>query len=334
MDRLTVLFAATTVALGATTIWLGQKYFSEREHRASLAERVATLESALYQASDRDTPGSTSTPEGGLGLSGTTTEPEASPTAPPLGGADVLIALARYRDSETRLLQNAQYRDRWLVMKTLQLRETYADLQRLLDLSDTEFEAFLATMAQFELEQTLRDLEAPIQIGLGTAASQKYFADADAARRQALRDALGDAHYQTWAEDQRTLEGRRELERWRIKLATSGMPLTPDQAKDLLPILVEQQQRIAALPHPGAVAGAAARARARAEPTAESDAILALERRIDAQADINAWFDDALSDILKPEQRTRMTAAVNSDVERQRAQLELDRLRSTEPGNP
>jgi len=113
-------------------------------------------------------------------------------------------------------------------------------------------------------------------------------ASAHAARRQALRDALGDAHYRTWAEDQRTLEGRRQLERWRIKLATSGMPLTPDQAKDLLPILVEQQQRIAALPHPGAVAGAAARARARAEPTAESDAFLALERRIDAQADINA----------------------------------------------
>jgi hypothetical protein len=328
MDRLTVLFAATTVALGATTTWLGQKYFSEREHRQALAESVATLESALYQASDHDTPGSTSTPESGLGLSGTTTAPESSPTAPPLGGADALIA--RYRESETRLLQNEQYRERWLALTMLRLRQTYADLQRLLGLSDAEYESFLTTMAQFELEQTQRNLEAPLQTGLDPgeriAASREQRTQAEAARRQALRDALGDARYRQWADQQRTLPGRQELERWQGELARAGTPLTPEQAEDLLPILVEHQQRIAALPQPAALLG-----RALSTPSGSANALLELERRVDAQSDINAWFGDALTGLLTPAQRDLLTTTGNRDVELQRAELEISRFRFANP---
>ena len=216
-------------------------------------------------------------------------------------------------------------------MKTLQLRQTYADLQQVLGLSDAEFDVFLAKMTQFELEQTLQNLDAPIDRDLTReeriAASSQLAAQTEAARRLTLHDALGDARYRQWADHQRLLPARNELARWQTELARAGTPLTPTQSQSLLPILVEQQQRIAALPHPAALA-------AQAAATRTPDQTPASEQRIDAQADINAWFGDALSAVLTPQQREHVTAVGLGEIELQRAQLELDRARLADQGSP
>jgi hypothetical protein len=216
---------------------------------------------------------------------------------------------------------------------TLHLRRTYADLQRLLGLSDAEYADLMATMAQLELEQALRSWEVPqdqnLDLATRVAAARQQSMNVETARRQVLRDALGESKYRQWIDYQRTADGRQELERWRIELATAGLSLTPNQAQDLLPILVEHQQRIAALPPP-----AVALARAHATSAGASSALQEAERDIASRADINAWLGDAVTGILTAEQRELITASGNSDIELRRAQLELDRLRIAAQEDP
>ena len=324
MDRLTALFATTTIALGFTSVWFAWQLSAERE-------RAAKLESALDRVAGNAAPEAHSSSAVDPDPSGTPAEPDSFQTAPQRHDADQW--LARFRVNEAKLLRNTLYRERWLTMRTLQLRRTYTDLQGLLGLSDVEYADFLATIAQFELEQTLRNYEAPLEQGLDTAgriaAARQQAASTETARRQALRDALGDSQYRRWLDYQRTAEGRQELERWRIQLSTAGLSLTADQAQDLLPILVEHQQRITALPNPAVVL-----ARAQATSTGASSALQEAERDIASRADINAWLGDALIGILTAEQRELMTATGNYEIELRRAQLELARLRIEDQGNP
>lgn len=329
MDRLTVLFAATTVALGATSVWFAQQLASERARADLLAGRVAALESALDPMPGSSKPAVDPTPVVDPIARDAPTEPTASRTVSQSHDTD--MRFARFRSNEVQLLRNPQYRESWLANMTLHLRRIYADLQRLLGLSDTEYEAFLAIMAQFEHEQALRGFEAPRQTSLDLAAritaARQQSADAETARRQVLRDALGEAQYREWVDHQRTAAGRRELEHWRIELATAGLSLTPDQAQELLPILVEHQQRMATVPQRSVLPD-----RADATPASASSVLLDAERSIASRADINAWFDDALTGVLTAEQRELITANGNHDIEIRRAQLELDRLRYTEQG--
>lgn len=327
MDRLTVLFAATTVAFGATSAWFAQQLFAERQQAASLAERIVALESARDQVSGRPMARANSTPADHpepSGVPGVPGGPDAS-RAPP-GSRGAFERLNQFRSAEAQLLRNAQYRERWLAMTTLQLQRTYADLRRLLGLSDTEYASFLATMAQFELEQTLRNFEAPLEkrtdLARRLASAQQTLADMQAARRQALRDALGEAQYRQWVDHERTAPGREELERWRMELAVAGQPLTPGQAEGLLPILVEHQRRINALPIDAALV-----ARALATSGDASSALVESERHIASRAEINAWLGDTLRGVLTVEQRDLMTSDGQREIELSRAQLELNRLR-------
>jgi hypothetical protein len=329
MDRLTALLAATAVALGATALWFAQQSANEHDRASALAARLTALESALAEAHRVATPKLTRLADSDVAPTAATVEPPVPHTATL---SDRLgTTLVQYRESEAHRLRSPQYRERWLAMKTLQRRQTYADLQQVLGLSDAEFDAFLATMTQFELEQTLQNLEAPLDRELTRdqrrAASRQLAAQAEAARRQALRNALGDTRYRQWADHQRLVPARHELTRWQTELAQAGTPLTPSQSQSLLPILVEQQQRIAALPDPAALAGQAA-------ATRPPDQTPALEQRIDAQADINAWFGDALSAVLTPQQREHVTAVGLRELELQRSQLELDRARFADQGGP
>jgi hypothetical protein len=331
MDRRAKLFAATTVTLGVTSAWLALQLSNERERAAMLAERVAVLEASREPLSGSREAEADTTPATDRDPSATPAEPDSSQIA--LQRRDTEAWLARFRANQAKLLRNTLYRERWLTMRTLQLRRTYTDLQGILGLSDVEYANFLATIAQFELEQTLRNYEAPLEQGLDTAgriaAARQQAASTETARRQALRDALGDSQYRQWLDYQRTAEGRQELERWRIQLATAGLSLTADQAQDLLPILVEHQQRITALPNPAVVL-----ARAQATSTSASSALQEAERDIASRADINAWLGDALAGILTAEQRELITAAGNHDIELRRAQLELDRLRIAAQEDP
>lgn len=331
MDRLTVLFATTTVALAAASVWFAHQLFNERERADQLAGRVAALETGLGQRSDRSRPAVDSTPAVNPNTSGTPTEPNASHTVPQSLDADTRIT--QFRVNEALLLRNPEYRERWLTVMALNLRRIYSDLQRLLGLSEAEYGALLANMAQFELEQALRSFEAPRHTGLDLAAqiaaARQQSMDTEAARRQVLRDALGEAQYRQWADHQRTAQGRQDLERWRFDLATAGLPLTPDQAQELLPILAEHQRRMATVSQPTVLLG-----RTHATTTAASSALAEAERSITSQADVNAWLDDALTGILTAEQREVIAAAADHDIELRRAQLELDRLRLAEQGKP
>lgn len=217
---------------------------------------------------------------------------------------------------------------------TLHLSRTYADLQRLVGLSDAEYADFLTTMAQLQLEQTLRSWEVPrdqsLDLTARFAAARQQSMDAETARRQVLRDTLGESKYRQWIDHQRTAEGRRQLEHWRTEFATAGLSLTPDQAQDLLPILVEHQHRIAALPPPTSVPVV----RAHTTTAGAANALLEAERRIASEADITAWLGDAVTGILTPEQRELMTATGNHEIEFRRAQIELERLRLAERQKP
>lgn len=327
MERLTVLFAATTLALGATSAWLSQQLSSERRQAASLAERAASLESAGVRGGDQPVPGANPTHADGAAASGLPAGPDASRAHP--AGSDALQRLAQLRINESRLLRDPRYRERWLAWMSLRLRASYADLQRSLGLSDTEYESFLATLAHFELEQTLRSYDVPLDKHLDPAerlaAARQAIADKQTARRQVLRDSLGEARFRQWVDHERTAEGRQDLERWRIELAVAGQPLTPDQAQDLLPVLVEYQRRVNALPNDAALA-----ARALANSVDASSAIVDSERHISSRAEINAWLGDALSGVLTMEQRDLITSAGQREIELSRAQLELNRLRLEE----
>jgi hypothetical protein len=332
MDRLTALFATTTIALGVTSVWFAWQLSAERERAALSAERVAALESALDRVSGNTVSDAQSSTAVDPAPSATPAEPDSSQIA--LQRRDTEARLARFRLNEAKLLRDTQYRERWLTMRTLELRRTYTDLQRLVGLSDAKYADFLATMAQLELEQELRRWEAPqdrsLDLNARFTAARQQSMDAETARRQVLRDTLGESKYRQWIDHQRTAEGRQRLERWRTEFATAGLSLTPDQTQDLLPILVEHEQRIAALPTPNSVPVV----RAHTTTAGAANALLEAERRIASEADINAWLGDAVTGILTPEQRELMTATGNYEIELRRAELELERLRLVEQQKP
>lgn len=331
MDRRAILFAATTVTLGVTSAWLALQLSNERERAALLAERVAVLETSPERLSGSPEAEAGPTPTADRDPSGTPAESPAAQTASQRHDTDA--RLARLRVNEAELLRNTRYRERWLTTMTLHLRRTYADLQRHLGLSDAEYADFLAAMAQLQLEQALRSWEVPqdqsLDLAERVAAARQQSMNAETARRQLLRDTLGESKYRQWIDYQRTAEGRQQLEQWRTEFATAGLSLTRDQAQDLLPILVEHQQRIAALP-PTSVA----LVRTHTTTAGAANALLEVERRIASEADINAWLGDAVTGILTPEQRELMTATGNHEIEFRRAQLELERLRLAEQQHP
>ena len=331
MDRRAILFAATTITLGVISAWLALQLSNERARAAMLAERVAVLETSPARSSGSPEAEADPTPAAIRDPSGTPAESPTSQTASQRHDTDARIA--RLPASHLTLLRNTQYRERWLTRTTLHLRRIYADLQLHLGLSDAEYADFLATMAQLQLEQALRSWEVPQDQSLGpaarVAAARQQSMDAETERLQVLRDTLGESRYRQWIDYQRMAEGRQQLEHWRTRFATAGLSLTPDQAQDLLPILVEQQQRIAALPPTSVTL-----VRAHTTSAGAASALLEAERRIASLSDINAWLGDALTGILTPEQRELMTATGNHEIEFRRAQLELERLRLAEQQEP
>lgn len=324
MDRLTVMLATTTLVFGATTAWLAKQLSSERQHSASVSERMVELESARDRASGRPMPGADSTSAADGGPSDLPAEPNAPRSH--AGRAGAVEAFTQFRLSEAQRLRSPRYRESWLAMTALSLRRTYPDLQRILGLSEAEYADFLETMAQFELELTLRNYELALEnrrdLAERLTASHRALTEAQDARRLALRDALGETRFQQWIDHQRTAQGRQELERWRIELAVAGQPLTQDQAQDLLPILVEHQKRSNALPNDAALI-----ARALVNSADASSALVESERHIASRAEINEWLGDALIGVLTAEQRDLMTRSGQREIELSRAQLELNRLR-------
>lgn len=332
MDRLTALLAVAAIALGATTLWFAQRYFAERDRATALAVHVSSLESALEQEVRQAPSRRTQTPAADP-TAGQTRIPDAAGT----GGANE--ALLNVREREAQLMRNAQYRDRWLTMQTLRLRGTYAELQHLLGLSDSEFDVLLSRMTQFELEAAMRQLDNPLDPDTAPDAMlgvlHRRAADVDAARQQALRDALGDTRYRRWTDYQQTLPGRLELARWESTLALAGAPLTQEQAQSLLPVLVEQQRRLAELPNATFyVTGSRAGSLGAAVDRAARDELQQVQRRIDAQAEITGWLTRSLPEMLTPQQRELIIAHGNRELDRQRAQLDLSRLRFGDPKDP
>jgi hypothetical protein len=238
MNRVTVLFAFTTVAFGVSSMYVAQKLRAERLRADTLQDRVTQFEQAARAAEARET------------RSTSTTRPQDLKDAP--------APIARKKsdppdtnrgwDGEkfSRRLTNPTYRAAQIAYLRLEMEQKYPDLAEALNLRPDEADQFLDLLAT----QALSEREHEIKINDdGKVSDQTVVSRRQASEeRRRVADAervalLGEAKLLEWNQYEKSLGARAQVRELQMLLAESNFPLRDDQFGPLVAALAAEQQR-------------------------------------------------------------------------------------------
>jgi hypothetical protein len=255
MNRFVLIFFASSVALGATTLHLVRELREERAAGLQLKARVAELERTRAHAPSPP-PATPFTVVEHPASPATTPSTSAPPSrAAPAIAASVLPAnitkeqrLRMVRESmeqQRALLRDPEYREAMRLQQKAMLPSMYPDLAAELDLTTEQTDALMSLLA----EQAIRGMERdrPFFEGQPDPATMQELArdqqELQSAYDNEVRDLLGEDKWRAWNEYRSTMGVRHEVMQMRTTLATTGAPLEESQVKPLQRALLEAQQR-------------------------------------------------------------------------------------------
>ena len=294
MNKATAMLTATTLMLGATSVYLLHALQAERTRHAPVT--AAGPDASAVAEAPRQTTIAIATQDEDLSHFTTPVDPKArtSPVKVP----------ARVKNRTHTAAQLAYFR--------LLMQKEYPDLAMAVGLQPEEAAAFFELLAR----QRAREAEDAMKRGSRTKADGGDWQKEQETDRAEQAAFLGEARATEWQKYLDSLGSRAEVRELRMQLADSDYPLRGNQYGSLVTLLAEEQRR-----HNGEREQLRRGQRDAANPTYQ-ETIDYLDKRFTLIEESLARRGRAAASILDSEQLRRYQAML--DHERLRAQVEYD----------
>jgi hypothetical protein len=263
MKPLIPILVVATTSLAVASVQFARQASAQRERadaelvlRQKQDTRIAELERsqarlqrelALAQADDGDAaPVAAAVPETG-------------PPPPPranvrLGGAFASLEPAQSKPSRTEFfgprMESPAARNFMRTRLKSSLKRTYEDVGPALGLSQEKANQLLDLLADQQSRNFGRP--PPTEDGQPVQDLQKYYRDQQVKNNAEITALIGQDKVDEWADYQKSLPDRAQLDQVREQLDTAGVPMTDSQRTELLTALSEERER---LPRPTYTAG-------------------------------------------------------------------------------
>ena len=250
-----------------------------------------------------------------------------SPLRPPQPASATESVPAEKNDSEqpgfgkalSRMLQDPDTKKFMLDQQRLMMEQMYRPLIKKLGLSPEESNQFRELLADNAARST--DQAAALFDGGGTT-NRAEAARALSAEKQnfeaQLKQLLGEGRYAMYQEYQQTVGERAQLNQFRMQLAESPNPLTDQQTEQLLAVMKEEKQNVAAS------SGASIRTQ---EPSSLPAMLSAdsLEKALQSQETVNQRVYQRAGQVLAPDQLQTFEKFQTSQLNMMRMSMSMAR---------